>query len=152
MFVLLFFIISAINSTKKILINTILFVSNIVLLIYIQYNYPELVLAYPNHDAQFSDLSIGLIVTIIIFAFLVSIFIKSYEAERQKVELQKIELQKAYLEIATKNKNITDSIAYAKRIQTAVLPKQNQIDNLFSENFILFKPRDVVSGDFYFMK
>ncbi len=62
---------------------------------------------------------------------------------------KKIEEQKQELEI--KNKNITDSIQYAKRIQRAVLPQKNILEDHFAENFILFRPKDIVSGDFYWM-
>ena len=48
-------------------------------------------------------------------------------------------------EIAQKNKDITDSIKYAKRIQFAILPEESP----FRDTFILFKPKDIVSGDFY---
>jgi PAS domain S-box-containing protein len=49
-----------------------------------------------------------------------------------------------------KNKKITDSINYAKRIQHAKLPSKELIYSHFPESFILFKPKDIVSGDFYF--
>jgi serine phosphatase RsbU (regulator of sigma subunit)/tetratricopeptide (TPR) repeat protein len=65
-------------------------------------------------------------------------------------------LQTAYGQIEEKNKEIekrnlqiTDSIDYAKRIQEAILPDQEDIQQLFPESFIFFKPLDVVSGDFY---
>lgn len=65
-------------------------------------------------------------------------------------------LQRAYGQIEEKNKEIekrnlqiTDSIDYAKRIQEAILPDQEDIQQLFPESFIFFKPLDVVSGDFY---
>ncbi len=48
-------------------------------------------------------------------------------------------------ELAQKNKDITDSIRYAKRIQFAILPEKSP----FPDTFILFKPKDIVSGDFY---
>ncbi len=54
------------------------------------------------------------------------------------------------LELAQKNKEITDSITYAKRIQTALLTSDEYIkNNIPAEHFILFKPKDIVSGDFY---
>jgi len=57
------------------------------------------------------------------------------------------------LEIQSKNKKITESINYAKRIQGAILPNNIIIQNIFPESFILYKPRDVVSGDFpWFMQ
>jgi serine phosphatase RsbU (regulator of sigma subunit)/tetratricopeptide (TPR) repeat protein len=52
-------------------------------------------------------------------------------------------------EIASQNLNITSSINYAKRIQQAMLPKKAIFDDYFAENFILYMPRDIVSGDFY---
>lgn len=52
-------------------------------------------------------------------------------------------------ELAQKNKDITSSIQYAKRIQLAILPPLEQIFKHFPESFILYKPKDIVSGDFY---
>jgi PAS domain S-box-containing protein len=52
------------------------------------------------------------------------------------------------LEIQNKNKKITESINYAKRIQTAILPNTKLINRALPDSFILYKPRDVVSGDF----
>jgi PAS domain S-box-containing protein len=52
------------------------------------------------------------------------------------------------LEIQNKNKKITESINYAKRIQTAILPNNRVISRALPDSFILYKPRDVVSGDF----
>jgi serine phosphatase RsbU (regulator of sigma subunit) len=52
------------------------------------------------------------------------------------------------LEIQNKNKKITESINYAKRIQTAILPNNKVINRALPDSFILYKPRDVVSGDF----
>jgi PAS domain S-box-containing protein len=52
------------------------------------------------------------------------------------------------LEIQNKNKKINDSINYAKRIQNAILPNTKLINKALPDSFILYKPRDVVSGDF----
>jgi len=54
--------------------------------------------------------------------------------------------------IREKNKDITDSINYAVRIQEAIFPDQDKIHSLLPDSFVLFKPRDIVSGDFYFME
>ena len=58
-----------------------------------------------------------------------------------------MEHQKAIVE--EKNKDITDSIKYASRIQRALLTTDEYIAQQVPEYFILFKPRDIVSGDFY---
>jgi ligand-binding sensor domain-containing protein/serine phosphatase RsbU (regulator of sigma subunit) len=50
------------------------------------------------------------------------------------------------------NRNIRDSIRYAKRIQDAMLPSEETLNRLLPEHFIFFRPKDVVSGDFYWCK
>lgn len=67
-----------------------------------------------------------------------------------KERTHEIEEQKKLIE--EKNKDITDSINYAQRIQKSILPTQAEIKYIFSEAFVLFKPRDIVSGDFYQFK
>jgi len=55
-------------------------------------------------------------------------------------------------QIDAQHNAITDSIYYAKRIQSAVLPRNEYIEKILPESFILFRPRDIVSGDFYWIK
>lgn len=71
-------------------------------------------------------------------------------AELIIVNKQKTEIERSKLIIESKNKDITDSILYAKRIQQAKLPKKEEIYSVLPDCFILFKPKDIVSGDFYF--
>ncbi|GAB4132694.1 MAG: hypothetical protein OHK0045_14860 [Raineya sp.] len=66
--------------------------------------------------------------------------------QNKKLELLVAERTKTLVE---QNKQITDSIHYAQRIQQAILPSKNQLVRAFPESFIYFKPRDIVSGDFY---
>lgn len=54
--------------------------------------------------------------------------------------------------LARKNSDMLDSILYAKRIQEALLPNEHYIDEIIPDNFIIYKPRDVVSGDFYWIR
>jgi ligand-binding sensor domain-containing protein/serine phosphatase RsbU (regulator of sigma subunit) len=54
-------------------------------------------------------------------------------------------------ELSIKNKNITDSINYAKRIQEALMPSEKQIRRAFPKSFVLHKPKDIVSGDFFWI-
>ncbi len=53
--------------------------------------------------------------------------------------------------VEEKNKEITDSINYAKRIQSALIPSEKNFNSHFKESFVLFKPKDIVSGDFYWI-
>lgn len=72
--------------------------------------------------------------------------------QKEELETQKDDLSEAYKEIEKKNKDITASITYAKRIQEAMLPFKDRIDQSLGANnfFILYQPRDIISGDFYF--
>jgi serine phosphatase RsbU (regulator of sigma subunit) len=54
--------------------------------------------------------------------------------------------------IKEKNKDITDSILYAKRLQEAVFPLTQRLNEYFAESFVLFRPKDIVSGDFYWFE
>lgn len=58
--------------------------------------------------------------------------------------------QKEKLEV--KNKEVTDSITYARRIQAAILPSQELFNQQLHDSFILYKPKDIVAGDFYWME
>jgi ligand-binding sensor domain-containing protein/serine phosphatase RsbU (regulator of sigma subunit) len=69
---------------------------------------------------------------------------------RQK-QLASLEIARQKEELSVKNKNITDSINYAKRIQEAMLPSEYLFRKLLPDSFILYKPRDIVSGDFYWI-
>jgi ligand-binding sensor domain-containing protein/serine phosphatase RsbU (regulator of sigma subunit) len=71
---------------------------------------------------------------------------RTLEIEKQK---DKIEIQ--HDEIVQQKKEITDSIKYAQHIQSAILPKFETISPLLKDYFILYKPRDIVSGDFYWV-
>jgi len=72
-----------------------------------------------------------------------------YEHVEQKVIERTVQVVKQKEELEEKNKDITDSINYAKRIQQALLPPLRVMKQLFPEAYILFHPRDIVSGDFY---
>jgi len=79
------------------------------------------------------------------------LILKNQEVYQQKEEIQtqRDELENSNTIIEKKNISITNSINYAKHIQTAMLNRKNQFVNYIPESFILFKPRDIVSGDFY---
>jgi serine phosphatase RsbU (regulator of sigma subunit) len=62
-------------------------------------------------------------------------------------EKEEVEKQKKIVEV--KNKDITDSINYAQKIQQAILPLHDEFSKVFPQSFIYFQPRDIVSGDFY---
>ena len=69
--------------------------------------------------------------------------------KEKELALSEVARQREELEI--KNKNITDSLIYAQRIQEALLPSPAYLRKHFKESFILFNPKDIVSGDFYWI-
>jgi serine phosphatase RsbU (regulator of sigma subunit) len=78
------------------------------------------------------------------------ILIKTRKLLREKEQVYKlIEKQKAELEL--KDKDITDSLIYAQRIQEALLPSEDYFRTFFPDSFIFFKPKNIVSGDFYWI-
>lgn len=82
----------------------------------------------------------------------IAISIENAKMYRELDELNKNLEQKVRdrtLELMEKNDQILDSIRYSQRIQTAILPFDERLKTAFSEHFILFLPRDIVSGDFY---
>lgn len=73
-------------------------------------------------------------------------------AKNTAIEEQRKEIQEKSIQLEYNHKEITDSISYARQIQLSLLPKNNYINRLLSNNyFILYKPKAVVSGDFYFV-
>lgn len=65
---------------------------------------------------------------------------------------QKEEIEAQRDEIEAQRDQLTDSISYAERIQSAVMPHKEYLDDVMPEYFVLFQPRDIVSGDFYWIK
>jgi len=99
---------------------------------------------------------IGLILLISLSIYLTfRLRLAGLKRAKERLELEVIkrtaEIERQRFEIEVKNKNITDSIQYASRIQNAVLPPEEYINETLPQHFIFFKPRDIVSGDYYWM-
>ncbi|PLX18101.1 MAG: hypothetical protein C0597_06525 [Marinilabiliales bacterium] len=75
---------------------------------------------------------------------------RSNQELKEKEQIAK-QIAKQKEELTIKNKSITDSIIYAKRIQEALMPTINQFKSVLPGSFILYKPKDIVSGDFYWI-
>ena len=73
------------------------------------------------------------------------------EAKKEKEEVETLhkELKVAFGQMEEVNKNMTDSINYAKLIQEAMLPEKAVLTNYFPNSLIIYRPKDIVSGDFY---
>jgi serine phosphatase RsbU (regulator of sigma subunit) len=74
------------------------------------------------------------------------------EVLEKKVDERTREISEQKKLIEEKNKDITDSISYAKRLQEAMLPQLSQFAEALPQSFVLYKPKDIVAGDFYWME
>jgi serine phosphatase RsbU (regulator of sigma subunit) len=104
--------------------------------------------AYSLHFILYSTLLILFVFVLVLFQRRTLIKTRKLLREKEQV-LELIEVQKVELEL--KDKNITDSLIYAQRIQEALLPSETYFRKHFAESFILFKPKNIVSGDFYWI-
>lgn len=88
--------------------------------------------------------SIGLVLVIIFSIFMYNRFLES----RKQAKI--IEKQKEQVE--EKNRETMESIRYAKRFQKAISPPRKYVDLLLNDHFVLYKPKDIISGDFYWVE
>jgi ligand-binding sensor domain-containing protein/serine phosphatase RsbU (regulator of sigma subunit) len=94
------------------------------------------------------------LIVVIVFSFVKyreKQLIKEKQLLEEKVEERTEEVVQKSAEIAQKNKDIIDSITYAKRIQDAILPSNEMFTRELPQTFVLFDPKDIVSGDFYWL-
>jgi serine phosphatase RsbU (regulator of sigma subunit) len=102
--------------------------------------------AHFTQTTIFYVLSVSLI---LLFLFLIFRFREGQLQKENKLLEAKVKERTA--EIQEQKQEITSSIEYASRIQMAMLPEEEHFSNIFSDHFIIFKPRDIVSGDFYWI-
>jgi len=120
-----------------------------------------------EHDEPFSFIiiikkpwwrTIGAIITWVILLIVTVIVIIKIRERTHRITRERLEkeldartsvIRKQKEEIEIQNIAITDSINYAKRIQTNILPDHDKLKGIFADAFVIFRPRDIVSGDFY---
>lgn len=89
-------------------------------------------------------ISIGILAIVLVFSYFLFQRFKITRKQNRIIENQKTIVEE-------KNKEITDSIQYAKRLQQAIFPTMEAVKKYFPKSFIYFKPKDIVAGDFYWM-
>ncbi|MBI2259473.1 MAG: tetratricopeptide repeat protein [Flavobacteriia bacterium] len=89
---------------------------------------------------------------VIIFTIIFFNRYKISQKQKKIIEDQKDIVEKSHHLLQEKNREILDSITYAKRIQSAILPQEKNIKSFLPESFILYKPKDIVAGDFYWFE
>ncbi len=108
-------------------------------------------LAEAESARQSANNKIYLIGGLVMMLLMIFAFFKWRESKKQQAIISeqkyKVEQQKELIE--EKNKDITDSMIYASSIQQAIITSEEYINSMFKEFFVFYKPRDIVSGDFY---
>ncbi|WP_317897980.1 SpoIIE family protein phosphatase [Aurantibacillus circumpalustris] len=102
--------------------------------------------------SQTRETLIYFVFALVIFVVLIVFVIRANLQRRKANQLltqQKLEIEKQKHLVDEKQKEIVDSITYAKRLQHAILPPQEFINQFVPNNFVLYKPKDIVAGDFY---
>jgi serine phosphatase RsbU (regulator of sigma subunit) len=100
----------------------------------------------------------AIVLAVIICSLLIMVFVNSRKnaAQLRKrnvlIEEQSKDIHAKNEQLEQVNKEITDSINYAQRIQQAILPSAQVLNDTLKNGFVLFRPKDVVSGDFYWLE
>lgn len=94
---------------------------------------------------------VGLIFTII-FLIIIVFFLKKVAQKNKIIQSQKIEVENQKQIIENKQKDILDSIYYSKLIQKSILPHRSDIWKTLPQSFVIYRPKDIVSGDFYWFQ
>jgi len=140
-------------SKKQILIFETFFLTLFILLtvFLFSYNFPEhLESETLSFHAKYTKY-ISLACTFLIIIETQYLWSRFIQAQLNLIIKQKKEIEDQKEKIERQNNNLKDSIKYASRIQSALLPSNIKMDRLLQEHFLYFKPRDVVSGDFYWI-
>ncbi len=94
---------------------------------------------------------IALLALIYIVVLFSTINLRNSNQILREKELASEEISRQKEQLVLKNRNITDSINYAKRIQLAMMPTSKQFRRIFPDSFVYYNPKDIISGDFYWI-
>ncbi|WP_317896779.1 SpoIIE family protein phosphatase [Aurantibacillus circumpalustris] len=94
------------------------------------------------------SVSLGLLLLLLLVVFIFRGLRQKQKANKELLQKNEVIVQQKHL-VEEKQKEITDSITYAKRLQEAILPPKEFVNKHVPDNFILYRPKDIVAGDFY---
>ena len=171
-FFLLALVISTGSKSGKNIFSILIFFA-VVTLIGIEFFYADIILDYNTRTDRYIDVLISIILSLATIFIILSIYKYLFSDAIITVELKNNQLIESNIEIEAQkeelfvqrndlaiqrdktdlaNEKITNSITYASHIQAAILTSENELSDLVNNYFILAKPRDIVSGDFYWVK
>lgn len=170
------FIISILKGYKA-WIYVVLLTAVSLTMLFLEYNHKIKIYPYASDFDRIFDLAVSFIFVIFGITIIIYIYTKQFykttnllsekndelEKTNKKILIQKTEIEAQRDEIETQRDSVikqkerveeihqalSDSIDYAKRIQESILPQTSEIEEYVKDYFIYYKPRDIVSGDFY---
>ncbi len=104
-----------------------------------------------QHQTTSLVIAIGFLV-LLIFSVIIYISLQNNKKNTKIISEQKREVEQQNEIIEQKKKEVLDSIEYAKKIQEAILPSHENIKKIFPRSFVLYEPKDIVAGDFYWLE
>ncbi len=94
-------------------------------------------------------LAVAIVLILVVLLVVAILFGRRIRKQKSELQATKNQLEDTFQVIKSQNLKITDSIRYAKTIQEAILPTQRILYENFKDFFVIYKPKDIVSGDFY---
>lgn len=132
-----------ISPKKRHLLYIAIIVFTIGILLFLENNYYSLVMhGHHSEDARQSDIVFFFILDLLLIFFIVSFLKENYDKEAMVIQVQKETL-------SIQHNKIVSSIKSAEFIQEALLPNAKYLNTILSDYFVFYKPKDIVSGDFY---
>ena len=95
---------------------------------------------------------LALLIMVLLFSMLLYKRFRLTNKQKHIIELKNMETEEQKLLVEEKQKEIIDSITYAKRLQQAILPAESTIKKHLPDSFVLYQPKDIVAGDFYWIE
>ncbi|MCF6366215.1 MAG: SpoIIE family protein phosphatase [Bacteroidales bacterium] len=149
-FVYLTFAIAVINR-KAVIISVISFVIILsTLLLLYEYKFPEEIFKYPSPEDRLLDLIISFVSVLIGVSALFYVYTNQYKKSILELNEKNSELEKQGQILEFQNEHINEGISYAHKIQKAVLPSIEIIKKYSKDQFIIYLPKEKISGDFYY--
>jgi len=109
----------------------------------------EAILAAEKQQGYFL---IGGLCMVLLFGLFILHRLRITRKQKTTIESQKKQVDEAFDQLEEKSNEILDSITYAKRIQSAILPTDTVVKKHLQDSLILYKPKDIVAGDFYWLE
>ena len=144
-YILSLFITTVISKPQQQSLIIFIYLSNLSVLYFLEYFYGETLIHHYNSQEYYSDMVFTFLLVLIATFLVMRFFKRTYESEREKVQTQ-------HQIIATQHEEHLSSLRYAASLQKEIISTEDQLNFLFDDYFLLFKPRNIVSGNFYWIK